>query len=136
MLAAYLDNGYKFFLLLHLLSAFAAFGPLFVYPRLQRSDAVGLATLYMRLTLPAMVLTWVFGMGLVGLSDSVIEMSDAWITLSLLSWVAAIAVGWFLIRPATMSSGPDATKKLAMGTGITHLLLVVLLVLMVFKPGS
>lgn len=136
MFAAYQDNGYNFVLLLHLLSAFAAFGPLFVYPRLHRCDGPAVAAFYMKVTLPAMVLTWVFAMGLVGLSDKVIEMSDAWITLSLLAWVTAVAVGWFLIRPATLSSGPDATKKLAMGTGITHLLLVILLVLMVFQPGA
>jgi len=44
-------------------------------------------------------------------------------------------VSWFLIRPAITDPSEKATSMLAAGTGITHLLLVVALWLMVFKPG-
>ncbi|MBA3802407.1 MAG: hypothetical protein H0X22_05835, partial [Acidimicrobiia bacterium] len=77
---------------------------------------------------------WVFGMGLVGLSDEVWKMSQTWIVLALITWVVTVLVNWFLVRPALAGEGPDVKQKLAMGTGITHLMLVVTLWLMVFKP--
>ena len=130
------SNGYRFVGFLHVLSAIAAFGPLFIYPSMQRAGAgAELARLHLRLSLPALVLTWVFGMGLVGMSDDNFEMSQTCIVLSLLGWVAAVAVSWFLIRPSLTDASEAARSKLAMGSGITHLLLVVGLYLMVFKPG-
>jgi hypothetical protein len=74
-------------------------------------------------------------MGLVGMSDNVIEMSETWIVLSLACWVALVAVSWFLVRPAIGDSSESARSKLAAGIGATHLLVVVALYLMVFKPG-
>jgi uncharacterized membrane protein len=78
---------------------------------------------------------WVLGMGLAGLSDDVWELTQTWLSLSIVNWVILMVVSWFLIRPAVSDTSPEAAKKLAMGTGITHLLLVVGLYLMVFKPG-
>ena len=91
---------------------------------------------HLRLSLPALVLVWVFGMGLVGLSDEVFEMSDGWIVASLLLWVGLVAVSWFLIRPSLADTSERARSMLSAGLGITHLGLVVLLWLMVFKPGA
>ncbi len=51
------------------------------------------------MSLPALVLVWVFGMGLVGMSDDAIEMSETWVVLSLIGWVVLMVVSWFLIRP-------------------------------------
>ena len=62
-------------------------------------------------------------------------MSDTWLTLSIVNWVALVAVSWFLIRPSLTDSSESANAKLAAGTGITHVLLVVGLYLMIFKPG-
>jgi hypothetical protein len=44
-------------------------------------------------------------------------------------------VSWFMIRPALSDDSPAARGRLASGVGISHLLLIVLLYLMVFKPG-
>ncbi len=122
---------------LHILAVIAAFGPLFVYPSMQRAGASAeLAKLHVRLTLPALVLVWVFGMGLVGTSKDNFAMSDTWIVLSLAAWVALVAVSWLLIRPALSDTGDAARSKLAAGVGATHLLATVVLYLMVFKPGS
>ena len=44
-------------------------------------------------------------------------------------------VSWFLIRPALTDTGATARSRMASGIGVTHLLLVVILYLMVFKPG-
>jgi uncharacterized membrane protein len=137
------SNGYRVLGLLHILAAVAAFGPLFIYPSMQRAGAgAEVARLHMRLSLPALVLTWVFGMGLVGLSkpdgsdETVFEMSQTWIVLSLLCWVAAVAVSWFLIRPSLGDESESARSKLAAGIGVTHLIAVVVLYLMIFKPGG
>lgn len=131
------SNGYRILGLLHILSAVVAFGPLFIYPSMQRAGAGSdVARLHLRLTLPALVLTWVFGMGLVGMSDDQFEMSQTWIVVALLCWVAAVAVSWFLIRPSLGDNSDAARSKLAAGIGVTHLIAVIALYLMVFKPGS
>ena len=88
------------------------------------------------MSLPALVLTWVFGMGLVGMSEDNFEMSQTWIVLSLLGWVAAVAVSWFLIRPSLGDDSESARSKLAAGVGASHLIAVVVLYLMIFKPGA
>ena len=131
-----LSNGYKILGFLHILSVVAAFGPLFIYPSMQRTGAgAAVAKLHLRLSLPATVLVWVFGMGLIGASDDNFAMSDGYIVASLAIWVVLVAVSWFLIRPSLADSSDAARSKLAAGIGVTHLLMVVALYLMVFKPG-
>jgi hypothetical protein len=62
-------------------------------------------------------------------------MSDAWIIASLLVWVVLVLVSWFLIRPSLSDSSERAGSLLSAGIGITHVGLIVMLWLMVFKPG-
>jgi hypothetical protein len=137
VLAIYdISTGYQILGFLHIVAAVVAFGPLFIYPSMQRAGAgAEVAKLHMRMSFPALVVVWVLGMGLVGTSDDVIEMSETWVVLSLLAWVALVAVSWFLIRPAVGDTSESARSKLAAGIGATHLLVVVVLYLMVFKPG-
>ncbi len=131
-----ISTGYELLGYLHVLAVIAAFGPLFMYPSMQRAGATqALAKLHIRLVLPALTLVWVFGMGLVGASDDVWELSDTWILLSLIAWVVLMLVSWFLIRPALNDTAETARSRLGAGVGITHLLLVVVLYLMIFKPG-
>ena len=82
-----------------------------------------------------MTLVWVLGMGLVGMSDDVWEMTQTWILLSLIGWVILMLVSWFLIRPALTDTSATPRSRMASGIGVTHLLLVVILYLMIFKPG-
>ena len=127
---------FRIMALLHILAAIVAFGPLFLYPGLHKAgETRTMAATHMRLTFPALIVLWVLGMGLAGMSDGVYEMSQLWLTLSILVWVVLVAVIWFLIRPAIDDTSESATSKLAAGTGITHLGLVIGLVLMVWKPG-
>ncbi|HEY3485182.1 MAG TPA: hypothetical protein VGK49_07350 [Ilumatobacteraceae bacterium] len=129
-------TGYEIMGMLHILSAVVAFGPLFLYPPLQRNgETTTIARMHMRLVFPALVLLWVLGMGLAGMSDGILEVSDTWLALSVVNWVVLVAVSWFLIRPAIADTSESARSKLAAGIGITHLLLVVGLYLMIFKPG-
>jgi hypothetical protein len=131
-----ISTGYQIMGMLHILAAIVAFGPLFFYPSLQRAGAgATVAKLHLRLVLPALTLTWVLGMGLVGMSDNVWEMSQTWIVLALISWVILMVISWFMIRPAVADDSPAARSRMSAGIGITHLLLIVTLYLMVFKPG-
>ena len=134
------DNAYEIVGVLHLLTVIVAFGPQFAYPALARAGASStIATLHTRLTMPALVLVPILGLGMVGLSDEAIGMGDTWVVLSLIGWVVIAAVSWFLVRPALAGDAhnePDSRSKLAAGTGVTHLLMIVILVLMVFKPGG
>ena len=137
MIAAYGSNSYELLVLLRILSVIAAFGPPFIYPSLVRAGAgAEVAKWHLRLSLPALVLAWVLGMGLVGLSDDLFEMSDGWIVASLLVWAILVVVSWFLIRPSLTDPSERGRSMLGAGIGITHLALVVLLWLMIFKPGA
>jgi hypothetical protein len=135
-------TGYRLVGLLHIAAAIVAFGPLFIYPSMQRAGAsAALAKLHLRLVLPALTLSWVLGMGLVGMSkpegsdEAVFKMSQTWIVLALIVWVVLMVVSWFLIRPALTDTGAAARSRMASGIGVTHLLLIVMLYLMIWKPG-
>jgi len=134
--------GYKITLFLHLVAVVAAFGPLLVLGRLSATDPAGAARLYLRVSLPALVAVWVFGMGVVGSSGSgadeadKIAMSDTWVALSLVTWVALVAVAVAVILPALRAGGPQARSRLMAGLGSSHLLMVLSVALMVFKPGA
>jgi|TARA_R110002110_G_scaffold246435_4_gene462842 hypothetical protein len=124
----------KLLYLVHVLSILAAFGPLFLYPRMQRAgETSALAALHMKLVFPALILLWVVGMGMAGVNKfALAEMW--WITITIALWVGSVVVSWFLIRPAIIDTTDAAKKKMSMGIGITHLILVASLVLMIFKP--
>jgi hypothetical protein len=138
VLAIYpISTGYEILGPLHILTAVVAFGPVFAYPAMHRAGAAAeMAKMHMRVTLPSLFLLWVFGMGLAGMSDDTFKVSQTWLVLAIVDWVILMVGSWFLIRPANTDAGDDGRKKLAMGTGITHLGLVVGLVLMIWKPGS
>lgn len=120
----------------HILAVVVAFGPGLLYPALRKAHQSSvIAALHMRMTLPALIVLWVLGMGLAGMSDDAYKMSQTWLALSLANWAVLVGVSWFLIRPSLVSDDESANSKLAMGTGLTHLGLVVGLVLMIWKPG-
>jgi len=129
------SSGYRILGFLHIISAMAAFGPLFLYTPLKKAgETTVIAKLHLRLVMPALVLMWVFGMGLAGVGEW--KMSSPWLSASFLIWLIAVAVNWFLVRPAVSDSSESATSKLAAGIGVTHLSLVVGLILMIWKPGA
>lgn len=130
------DTPYRIMGLLHILSAVVAFGPLFLYPTLRKAgQTTTIAGLHMRIVFPALVLMWVLGMGLSGMSDGLFELSQAWLALSILVWVVLVVVSWFMIKPALDDTSDAATSKLMAGVGIHHLGLVVGLILMIWRPG-
>ena len=127
---------YRVLYLVHLLTAIAAFGPLFLYPQLQRTGQTDVvAKLHMRLVFPSLVILWVAGMGMAGVGK-ISLVGTPFVTASIVLWLIALAVSWFLIRPALADPSEQTRKLMAAGIGITHLILVVVLYLMIFKPGG
>lgn len=127
---------YRILYLVHLLTAVASFGPLFLYPRLQRAgETAAVARLHMRLVFPALVLMWVAGMGMAGVGKISLA-GTPFVTATIVLWLIALVASWFLIRPALTEPDDSARSKMAMGVGITHLVLVAALYLMIFKPGG
>ena len=72
-------------------------------------------------------------------SDEVFGFGDAWVSLAFLVWLAIIGVVLGLLLPAEkrMAAG-DLTqeKKVAMGGQLATVLLLVMLYLMIWKPGA
>jgi uncharacterized membrane protein len=149
----------KALFLLHILSALVAFAPAFVWPIVNvQSRKAGakvpgtIAALAARNTMtihgPAVVLTGLFGILLVvGSAESPVsgekfyEFSQMWISLAFLVWFGLLGVVFGGIFPAEKAiaeggAGAEAAeKKMAMFTGIAHTLLLVMLILMIWKPG-
>jgi hypothetical protein len=99
----------------------------------------------------------ILGFGLVGLSDKVIKFSQTWVWLSLVIYLGALALSYGVLQPKVkrllalqrelVAAGPpqgpppQAAEMTAIGkqigpiSGVLHLALVVILVLMIWKPG-
>lgn len=150
ILAAIDDTGYNIILLLHILTAMAAFVPVFVHPALldpsrsmsaEASSALwgAFAANGRKIYAPALILTGILGFGVVGMSDEFYSMGDGWVIAAILVWIAQNGVVHALVAPgekAWSSGATDAAKKIATGSAALGALLVVQLVLMVFKPGA
>lgn len=146
---------YKLLFLLHILSAIVAFAPAFVWPivNVQSRKAGqkvpnGIAGLVARNTMtihgPALVLTGLFGILMVVTSadvaggEKVWEFSQTWVSLAFLVWFALLGVVFGLIFPTEkkIAQGDEAAEaKMGMYGGFGHTLLLVMLVLMIWKPG-
>lgn len=149
MLASIDSSAYKLVLLLHILSVIVAFAPAFVWPiakaqarkrggvvpaDMVAQSAVNDATIHG----PAVIAAGAFGILLIVLSDEVWEFSQMWISIAFLLWFAMLGVVYGLLVPAgRKAAGGDggAEAKLPMYTGFLHLLLLVMLVMMIWKPG-
>ncbi len=137
MIAIFLNdsqNLVKALYLVHIISVVAAFGPLFLYAPMKRAgETSAIAALHMKMSFPALILLWVVGMGIAGVNK--FDLAEMWwVTITILLWVAAVAVSWFMIKPSIADTSDEATKKLSAGIGITHLIFTISLILMVFKP--
>lgn len=149
MLAAINDTGYNVMLILHILTAMVAFAPAFVHPLIggqskvldgpNRQAIVGyLAMNDRKIYGPALILTGLFGFGLQGMSASVWTFSQTWLWLAAVLWAAMVGLEHALLYPAqkALAAGDEtAAKRIdTIGMAITGLMIVVLY-LMVFKPG-
>ena len=131
-----ISTTYQLLGLLHVLAAICAFGPLFLYSRLQRNgETQAIASLHMKFVFPSLTLLWVLGMGLAGVGKYDLAETH-WVSAAIVVWLVSMVVSWFLIRPSIGDTSEAARKKLSAGIGITHLTLIVGLWLMIFQPGG
>lgn len=144
------DALYQVVYLLHILSAIVAFAPVFVWPIVNAQTRKRGATLPADVTGqaavnnvtvhgPALIATGVFGLLMVVLSDEIYKFSQAWISIAFVLWFALIGVMFGLLTPAQRKAAAGdegAAKKVPMFGGFVHILLLLILLDMVFKPGS
>ena len=149
---------FKLFLFLHLLAAIFAVGPLVGAAttasralRTPDADAARSAARTVRVYSYVSVVVVVLGMGLMSAkapwdeSEHVAEIGDTWIWLSLLLWVAAMAVSLgLLVRSLTTAATEigegrgvgHLTARVAAGGGVVGLLYAAIVLLMVYQPGG
>ncbi len=148
------DNLYRILFLLHIVSIVAAFAPMVIHPALAaqaRKDGHGtlvkaagwMAGNGRRIHFPALILVGVFGLGMVFTSDpgsgeNLFEFDQTWVSLSLLVWIGLCGVVSGLILPSErkVAAGDLSAEKAAnLGGAISSVLFLVMLYLMIWKPG-
>lgn len=149
---------FKLLLFLHLLAAIFAVGPLVgaattASRALRTSDAAAAtsAARMIRLYSYVSVVVVILGMGLMSqkapgdASEEVGQIGDTWIWLSLVLWVAAMAVSLGLLAPSltkaaaeigTRGSADNLVGRVASAGGVIGLIYAVIVVLMVYQPGG
>lgn len=149
MVLASIDSfGYRFFFLLHMLAIIAAFAPAFVWPvvtaRLRNQDKNAGATLgkvirdsWNQIHGPALAAAGLFGILMIVLSDEAWEFSDPWVSVAFVLWFAMLAVVFGLLpwnerRAAEGNAG--AERRSAAFNGILHVLLLLMVIDMIWKP--
>ena len=81
----------------------------------------------------------IIGFGLISMSDEVIGWGDTWVWLSIIIWLATNGVLHAMLLPAerALAEGDEsAVSKIVMAGQIATLLALVLMYLMVLKPGG
>lgn len=163
MLIAFLEGKddflYRVLFLAHILVSIIGFGTVYlngVYAAQakKRPGPGGLAILeaneaVSQLAEKVIYLVPIFGLLLVWKSDGVWALSQTWVWLSLVLYAVGIAVAHGVMAPGASrinelvrtAPGPpppeveDIGKRLAMGGAFLDILVIVLLVLMIWKPG-
>lgn len=155
---------YKIVLLLHIAAAIVGFGGVIAHSAYNAKAFGGTAgdarvllrttQLVTNLAHYAIYGVFVLGIVLVAVSDGDVGFGEPWISASFLVWFLLVGVAHGLVKPTVraltetaegmaptskMTDDPGVVglaKKLALGEGLTQLLLVVSLVLMIWQPGA
>lgn len=157
VLAAINDTGYDILLLVHIAAVIVAFAHPVLSPVFERQLAsgdgdaglrtwAGFSRDYIRkISLTALVVVLVTGILLIvtsevpGTDDLAWEFSDPWISIAFLVWLAIAGVlSALTLKGHRLLASGDAKGRelLARGGPIVILLLLVMLYLMIFKPGA
>jgi uncharacterized membrane protein len=146
VLAALNSTGYKIVLLIHVLAVIVGFAPLWLTPLLVRLTAAGdkaaadgLEVSILRFSLPGIGIAGFLGFALAGMSDKYFKMSQAWLSIAAVLWVVLLALLFTVARPAIKAfrdGDAAARSRIMIATGISHIILLVTLYLMIFKPGA
>jgi arginine exporter protein ArgO len=129
-----LSTGFKISLFLHILTVIVAFAPavLMVLPG-GRDGAVGLLERAGRqVYAPALLLAGFFGIMCIVTSDEAFEFSDTFVSLAFVVWIAMNGVFHALVLAGQKQNDE---KKVNNGQAILTVLLLVMLYLMIWKPG-
>jgi hypothetical protein len=141
------DLGYVILLVIHLVLVVFAFGVSFALPfytrRLGSEAAVIADRLNRTQVVPAMLLAGLVGIVMVLLGQPW-EFSDGWISVAFVLWFAALGNALLLLGPAARRLAGAAgdtnvevlRKRVAMFTGIGHLLFLALVIVMVWGPRN
>ncbi|MCP3989961.1 MAG: hypothetical protein GY724_12870 [Actinomycetia bacterium] len=149
MIAALGDTPYDIVLMLHILAVMAAFAPAFTHPILfnqsKTLEAQGRRTMLgfmtangQRIYAPALIVAGLLGFVLSGMSEKIYEMSQGWLIGSMVVWIAMNGVLHAVILPgekAVIAGDEGAQRRIDAGGATITVLLLVMLYLMVFKPG-
>ena len=147
ILAAISDTSYDIVLVAHIVAVLAAFAPAFVHPFLEQqtrdlADRGKVLTMMhtngRRIYAPALIVAGLLGFALQGMSDSVWELSQTWLWLSAVVWVAMNGILHAVLLPAekAVADGDESARSRVQAGGISiTVLLLIVVYLMVFKPG-
>jgi hypothetical protein len=128
------NTGFKIFLVLHVFTVVVAFAPALVavLPG-GRDGALGLLDRAGRqVYAPALILAGLFGTACIVTSEDVWQFSQTWPSLAFVVWIAMNGVFHALVL-AGQRQGDE--RKVVTGQQIMTLLLVVMLYIMIWKPG-
>lgn len=147
------DFPYNVVLLLHLLAVIVAFAPAFVWPVVRVTmrkagtptipESVGrhIAGNNFKVYGPALVVSGVFGALMILLSGDRYQFSDTWVSTAFVLWFLMLAVLFALLAPAERKAAhpeatPGADARVNAFGGMVHLLLLLQLIVMIWKPGA
>ncbi len=146
VIAAVGSTGYNIMLFVHIIAVIVAFAPLWLTPVLLRLTAAGdkaaadsLDVSILRFSLPGLAVAGIIGCGLVGMSEKAFTFGKPWVSTAVILWIILMAVLAVVARPAIKAfrdGDASARGRVMMSTGIGHLILLVMVYLMIFKPGN
>jgi uncharacterized membrane protein len=146
VIAAVGSTGYNIMLFIHILAVIVAFAPLWLTPVLLRLTAGGdkaaadsLDVSILRFSLPGLAVAGIIGCGLVGMSEKAFTFGKPWVSTAVILWIILMAVLAVVARPAIKAfrdGDASARGRVMMATGIGHLILLVMVYLIIFKPGN
>ncbi len=143
---------YNVMLLLHIVAVLVAFAPAFVWPVLRvtmrkqgGAEMPGEVSRHIAPTgllvhAPALVAAGIFGILTLLLSGGTYEFSQTWVSTAFVLWFLMLGVVFLGIIPADRkaaepSETPGADARASMFNGMLHLLIVLMLIVMIWKPG-
>ena len=142
MIAAVWDTPYNLVYVVHMLSVIVGTGMAVLAPvmavRARREagrpvqefvDDVAAAVVF-----PSFLVAGMAGGALVGLSDDFYDFGQTWLAIGGVVWIIAVAAA-ALAYPPSYVPVPDMVQHRSMLTGVLHLSLAVMLILMTWKWG-